>query len=198
MAIGAYPGTFDPPTVAHLAIAEAALREGGLDALELVVSRDPLGKTPSVPAFEDRIAVLEEVASSRSWLSVAVTDSRLIADAAAGYDAVVMGMDKWLQVVDPAWYGGSAAERDRAVASLPRVLLAARHGSPPPGDLPPRVRLLSVADAHGPVSSTLVRSGRVEWMLDEAARFDSATGAWSDPGRYVRERANRRRERGPG
>ncbi|HWE54551.1 MAG TPA: adenylyltransferase/cytidyltransferase family protein [Acidimicrobiales bacterium] len=184
MRTGAYPGTFDPPTVAHLAVAEAALQQGGLDAVVLVVSRAPLGKSPSVPSFEDRVAVLEEVAASRPWLGVQVSDQRLIADVVAGFDAVIMGMDKWLQVVDPRWYGGSASARDAAVASLPPVLLAHRPGSAGPPAVPDGVRLLEVAAGHGPVSSTLARAGRVEWMLPEAARFDARTGAWSRPERY--------------
>jgi len=183
--VGAYPGTFDPPTVAHLAIAEAALQQGGLDALHLVVSRLPLGKDPVVPSFEDRISVLETVAASRPWLEVQVSDHRLIVDAAAGYDAVVMGADKWLQVVDPAWYGGSADRRDQAVAALPLVLLAARAGSDTSTELPPGVRQLDLDPRHSGVASSLVRAGKLEWMLPEAATFDARTGAWSDPGRYA-------------
>lgn len=185
MLVGAYPGTFDPPTVAHLAVAEAALNQGGLDAVQLVLSRAPLGKTPSVPTFEDRLAVLEEVAANRPWLSVTVTERRLIAEVAAGYDSVIMGMDKWLQVLDPAWYGGSEAARDAAVAGLPRVLLAGRDGWSPSTPLPAGVILLDVHPTHGPVSSTLVRAGRTEWMVEEAARFDARTGAWTDPERYL-------------
>ena len=184
MRVGAYPGTFDPPTVAHLAVAEAALNQGGLDAVHLVVSRAPLGKNPSVPSFEDRLQVLEDVASTREWLEVRITDHRLIADVASGYDAVIMGMDKWLQVLDPTWYGGSEVRRNEALQALPAVLLAVRHGVEHPGELPSGVRLLDVHPAHGPVSSTLVRAGRTEWMLDEAARFDTRTGAWTDPARY--------------
>lgn len=184
MRVGAYPGTFDPPTIAHLAVAEAALNQGGLDAVHLVVSREPLGKAPSVPSLEDRLAVLEEVASTRDWLGIRVTDHRLIADVATGYDAVIMGMDKWLQVLDPAWYGGSAEARDAALAALPDVLLVGRHGSAPTEPFPRQVRFLEVHPAHGPVSSTLVRAGRAEWMLEEAARFDARTGAWTDQGRY--------------
>jgi hypothetical protein len=187
MRVGAYPGTFDPPTVAHLAVVEAALEQGGLDAVELVVSRRPLGKAPAVPTFSDRLAVLESVCSSRPRLSVVVTDARLISEACAGYDAVVMGADKWLQVVDTAWYP-SVDARDAAVASLPPVLLAGRHGAPL-CDLPAGVSLLDLDGLHGGVSSSSVRSGeRLDWMLPEAAAFDAATGAWSDPGRYVRER----------
>jgi hypothetical protein len=189
--VGAYPGTFDPPTRAHLAVAESALHQGGLDRVELVVSRHPLGKMPTVPSFEDRLAVLAELAAARPWLTVQVTDRRLIADVAAGYQAVVMGTDKWRQVVDPAWYGGSATARDRAVASLPPVLLAPRPGAPLPSRLPPGVSVLDLDPACGPVSSTGARSGRTEWMAPEAALFDARTGAWSDPARYGRRRANR-------
>lgn len=186
--VGAYPGTFDPPTVAHLAIAAAALEQGGLGALHLVVSRAPLGKTPSVPSFSDRVAVLSQVVASRPRLSVVVTDHRLIADVVSGYDAVVMGTDKWAQVVDPGWYGGSAAARDAAVASLPRLLLAVRGGDPVPADLPAGAVVLSVPADHGLVSSSSVRAGRREWMAPEAAEFDALTGAWSDPGRYLADR----------
>jgi hypothetical protein len=141
-----------------------------------------LGKTPTVPTFEDRLTVLEQVASSRPWLEIAVTDQRLIADVAAGYDAVIMGMDKWAQVMDPAWYDGSAAARDAAVAGLPPVLLVARrgHDAPPPG-----VPVLDVHPSHGRVSSSRARAGRTEWMVEEAAHFDRMTGAWTDPARYA-------------
>lgn len=190
MRIGAYPGTFDPPTVAHLAVAEAALQQGGLDVVHLILSRRPLGKAPSVPTFEDRLAVLEAVAANWPGLEVRVTEHRLIADVAAGYDAVIMGMDKWAQVADEAWYP-SAAARDEAVARLPEVLLAARDGvaAPPARSGGRTVTMLAVPADHGPVSSTLVRAGRVEWMVEEAARFDAATGAWSDPARYLSRRA---------
>jgi nicotinic acid mononucleotide adenylyltransferase len=185
MRVGAYPGTFNPPTVAHLAIAEAARRQGGLDRIELVLSRFPLGKDPAVPSFEHRLQVLNAVAASRPWLAVTVTDKRLIADVAAGYDAVIMGSDKWIQVCDPAWYGGSPQVRDAALARLPQVLLVERRGyeSVPLGR--DRGCLLIVDQDHAEVSSSQVRAGRRDWMAAEAAAFDAATGAWSHPERYL-------------
>jgi Cytidylyltransferase-like len=187
--IGAYPGTFNPPTVAHLAIAEAAWQQGGLDRVALVLSRSPLGKDPSIPAFQHRLAVLEAVAASRPWLVVTVTDKRLIADVAAGYDAVIMGTDKWSQVCDPAWYGGSIESRDAALACLPRLFIVERPGF---GAVPARpataLRLL-VPEDHAGVSSSLARTGRSEWMLPEAAAFDEATGAWSRPDLYLARQA---------
>jgi Cytidylyltransferase-like len=182
MTTGAYPGSFNPPTRAHLAIAQAAVRQLGLDRLDLIVSRVALGKEGvERPQLQDRLMVLEEVAASRPWLGALVTDHRLLADVAAGYDVVVMGADKWAQVVDPAWYGGSAAARDEAVARLPRVVVAPRPGYDTVG-----VHVLDVDPDHLHVSSTAARSHRADWMVPEAAAFDARTGAWTDPARYDR------------
>lgn len=173
---GCYPGSFNPPTRAHLAIAEAAREVAGLDRIDLVVSRVALGKEAvSVPPFDERVAVLRRVVASRSsWLGLVVTDLQLLVDLAAGYDVLVLGADKWHQVLDPTFYGGSAEARDAAVAALPPVAVAPRPGhedvAPPAGatvlELPPLLR-------HA--SSTAAREGRTEWMVDEAA----ASGLWS-------------------
>lgn len=165
--IGCYPGSFNPPTIAHLAVAEAAVAAGGLTRLDLVVSRIALGKEElEVPTLAERIEVLEAVAATRPWLGVAVTDARLIIDIARSYDAVVMGADKWRQVNDPAWYPDAAA-RDAAVAALPLVLVAPRGDDRPEG-----VRLLDLDEAHLQVSATAVREGAdhaIGWVLPEAA-----------------------------
>lgn len=47
--IGCYPGSFDPLTIGHLAVAEAALVHCALDRLDLVLSEDPLGKPAAEP-----------------------------------------------------------------------------------------------------------------------------------------------------
>jgi hypothetical protein len=168
--VGCYPGSFNPPTLAHLAVAEAAARQGGLARVDLVLSRVALGKEALVePTVDQRRAVLEAVAASRPWLGVAVTDARLIAEVAAGYDAVVMGADKWAQVLDPAWYEGSAAARDAAVAALPRVLVAPRGGMVPDG-----VELLAVPDDLRHVSASAVRAAGAaadRWLVPEARAF---------------------------
>lgn len=185
--VGCYPGTFNPPTVAHLAVAAAAHETGALERLDLVLSRRPLGKErPQVPTLADRVALLREVAASRPWLDVVVGDARLVVDLAAGYDAVVMGADKWRQVIDPAWYDGDTTARDDVLSRLPRVLVAPRAGDRPDG-----VDLLEVDEAHSEVSATAVREALPDarsWLLPEAAAFDARTGAWSAPERYRPER----------
>ncbi len=191
--VAAYPGSFNPPTVAHLAIAEAALHQGGLDRVELVVSRRALGKTSAPgPDLEDRLAVLQAISARRPWLAVRATDAQLIAEVAAGYDAVIVGTDKWAQIIDLAWYEGSALARDDAVARLPRLLLAPRSlDAGPEVEWPAGAQRLDLAARHLAVSSSAVRTGRREWMAAEAAAFDRDTGAWSDTGRYLRWRASR-------
>lgn len=190
--IGVYPGSFNPPTIAHLAIAEAACRAGHLDRLDLVVSEQPLGKgAVTVPSLEDRLSVLTALSATRPWLGLRRTTDQLLADIAAGADALVLGADKWAQVQDPAWYGGSASARDAAVARLPLVLVAPRPPFPLPQPVEGRVLILTLASEHEEVSSTAVRTGRREWMAPEAAEFDRSSGAWSEPDRYRSERHQR-------
>ena len=111
---GVFPGTFNPPTIGHLAICEAAITRHGLTRLDLVVSRDPLAKeVQRRPSLEERIEVIEASTEHLGIVRVVVTELRLIADIAHGYDVVVMGADKWRQVNDPVFY---ESEQHRAEA----------------------------------------------------------------------------------
>src|SRR4051794_31480590 len=177
MAIGVYPGSFNPPTVAHLAIAEAAVLQCGLDRVDLVISRHALGKDPAgLVALEHRVAVLDEIAATRPWLSTAVSDDRLVADLARGYDVVVLGADKWAQVADDAWYDGDPRRRDAVVAGLPRLALAPRAGAAAAAVPPPAGTVVLDVPAHLlPVSASAARSGRADWMAPEAR----AAARWS-------------------
>jgi hypothetical protein len=177
---GAYPGSFNPPTTAHLAIVEAAFAQCALDRIDLVVSRVPLAKgIVDVPSLAHRIEVLEASVGHDRRISVVVTDLQLIADIATGYDVVIMGADKWHQIHEVGFYG-SAAERDRAVGSLPEVALAPR----PPAEAPAEL-VLEVSPEHAPTSSSRARDGEIQLMTAAAQAFDQATGAWSDPDRYL-------------
>lgn len=62
--IGLLGGTFDPPHVGHIAIAEAARDELGLDRVLLVVANDPWQKTPlrHITSAEDRFAMVAAAA----------------------------------------------------------------------------------------------------------------------------------------
>ena len=173
--IGVYPGSFDPPTVAHLAVASAAVARRRARPARLRAVPQCAGQGgPAASSTADRFEVLQAVAEHRPWLGVRVDRRQLLADVAAGYDVVVMGADKWAQVLDPVWYG-SLAERDDALARLPRVLVAPRAGDHPTG-----VELLMVPEHLTDVSSTAARAGQGHWLLPEARAFAARTGVWSN------------------
>jgi predicted RNA-binding protein with PIN domain len=162
---GVYPGSFDPLTIAHLAVAEAAVRAASLDQLDLAISRHTLGKEHGgYTSIEKRVAAIERASAARPWLHGIVTDASLIADIARGYDVVVMGADKWAQVNDPAWYPDVEA-RDVLVASLPQVLVVPRPGYGVEG-----AETLEIDGAHADVSSTRARAGEHHLRPPETRR----------------------------
>ena len=62
--VGIYPGSFNPPTIAHLAIAAAARDQRSLDRVVLAHSHRVLGKGEvERPLFRHRVEVLEAVAA---------------------------------------------------------------------------------------------------------------------------------------
>ncbi len=173
--IACYPGSFNPPTIAHVAIADEARAQLGLRRVDLVVSRTALGKSaPPGPPLAERVAVLRTLSALRPWIDVAVSDHQLIVDISRGYDVVIMGADKWRQLLDPSWYGGSVARRDEALATLPLVAVAVRPPDPVP-EAHPRAVVLALDERYATVSSTIARSSHPKLMCPEAR----AAGYWS-------------------
>lgn len=158
--VGVYPGTFNPVTIAHLAIADAAVRQERLDHLDLVLSTEPIDKhgRDDLAPLDERIGTLELALGARPWARVTTSPHRLIAELARGYDVVVLGADKWAQVGDASYYDGDTQRRDEALAALPRCVVAPRAGF----SVPEGMRL-DVPEWVGEVSATAVRSGRREW-----------------------------------
>ena len=168
---GCYPGSFDPLTVAHVAIAEAAIEQCGLTSLDLVVSRVALAKEAGHAASLDaRVAAIE---AATPW-TCRVTGRQLLADIADGYDVLVVGADKWRQVLDPAFYGGSVQARDDALRRLPPVVaVAPRAGMDIELSSDGRVQVLRMLELPpwiGDVSSTAVRAGAHHWRAPQSSR----------------------------
>jgi hypothetical protein len=160
---GVFPGSFDPLTVAHVAIADAARTRFELERIDLVISRIALAKeSGGHSSLDERVAAIEAAAAAgRPWLAARVTDSKLIVDIAEGYDVCIVGADKWHQLHDPAFYGGSRAARDDALARLPLLAVVPRGRVEPPS--PHGLVVLHIGADHADVSSTAVRDGRHEW-----------------------------------
>lgn len=179
--VGVYPGSFNPPTIAHLALSEAARDQHRLDRVTWSISRTALAKeTIDHPVFEHRLDVLHQVAADVPWLEIVVTEAQLLVEIADGFDLVIMGADKWVQINEPHWYGGEDA-RDEAIAALPDVAVAPR----PPHDVPANL-LLRTEERHHHISSSKARAGELHLMLPPARSFAERSGAWLDPVGYDR------------
>ena len=157
--IAVYPGSFDPLTVAHVAVARAAVEQRGVERVDLAVSRTTLGKAHlDDSSLGRRTRQLQDAFGVHDWLGLVVVSTSLVVDIAQGYDLVVMGADKWAQVNDPHWYGGDPDARDAALRRLPAVAVAPRGGHAVPVDL-----ALEVPAELAHVSATAVRNGRSDW-----------------------------------
>ncbi len=181
---GVFPGSFNPPTIAHLAISQAALLPHNLDVVIWSVSEVTLAKEHvDHPRLTDRMTVLAQVAQDIDWLEVTLTQSQLLSDIASGFDVVIMGADKWHQIHDIKFYGNDPAKRDASIAALPTVAVAPR----PPDSVPAEL-MLDVEPELAEISSTAARhgTGNRSIMLAAAAEFDIVSGAWTDPDRYER------------
>ena len=198
--IGVMPGTFNPPTFAHLEMARRAVEHANLERVDWVVSTISLGKeTLERPTLRERVEVLEQVALEHPWLGVATSDHQLVADIAGGYDALIVGADKWAQINDVVWYTDGTA-RDEALRRLPAIVLVA----PRAGALDTRhcentsrtshtgdsgqndgerdtaaggYERLDISGHFSAMSSTLARTTASHLMLPIAA----ASGLWPSP-----------------
>ena len=136
-ALALLPGSFDPITLGHEALArEAAARVG---AVALVYSVRTLPKERSaIPALlseEERVNVLAAFCANRGRHVLGVASRGLLTEQVLAAserfpDAelwLIMGSDKVMQVLDPAWYRDRDAELD-ALFRKAGVLYAERAG----------------------------------------------------------------------
>ena len=182
--VGCYPGSFDPPTIAHIAIATAARDQCNLDVVDLVLSTVVLGKEDRHYRLAKRLAEVERcITPHAAWLRVVVTTHQLLADIADGYAVVILGADKWEQIQQPRWYGGSPSARDAALARLPVAAIAPRppHPLPSPSE---QTRILLLPDEREWhfVSSTAVRNGAEHFHAASPQTVERTTPTSEQPG----------------
>ncbi len=196
---GLLAGTFNPLTLAHVALAEAGVA-AGCGRVVLVMAPASLAKETVERAHPlDRLDWAVAWAAGRPWAAVAVSTAPLLVDMAealgralpgGGGVALLVGADKAAQLVDPRWYDDHPA----AMARLGRAasaLVAIRSGHevpelplevaplPTPGWVPSRsaTQARAVAAAGGDLS------GLVPGPVAAAV---AGTGAYDeDPARYL-------------
>lgn len=142
---GVFGGTFDPPHIGHVHVAEAVIGRLGLDELRILPSADPPhGKAP-VQAFADRVAMCEKAFEGRAGVVIDgregrregpsyTLDSLCELDGPAIDLVLVVGSD-WLGTLE-TWYRIDAilerahlaiVTRAGFTAMVPEVLKGARY-----------------------------------------------------------------------
>ena len=126
-------GAFNPPTLAHRALALAALGRG-YEAVVFALGTVTLDKRETGLALEDRLALLAELAAGDPRLGVVVHNAGLYADQAAALRrhfrqveelAFVVGLDKLPQILDPRYYANLRIGLARLLTSA-QLLVAPR------------------------------------------------------------------------
>jgi nicotinamide-nucleotide adenylyltransferase len=172
------PGSFDPITIAHAALAEAA--SSWADAIVLLYSVRTLakeGEAPEPPLLPEpeRIRSLEAFSRLGSKTVAGLCSHGLLVDQVRAGEVrfpsadlrLVIGSDKLLQLLDPKWY----EDRDAALGELfgrAAVMFAVREGDEEAvraaladadnAGWKDRILALDVSPAVAAVSSRMVRS----------------------------------------
>jgi nicotinate-nucleotide adenylyltransferase len=159
--VGLLGGTFDPPHLGHLVVAECARVELGLDEVRLLVAGDPWMKATVSPP-DDRVGMARAAVADDPHLRV---DAREVARSGPTYTADTLAE---LSRVEPdtVWFfvlgedaAASLAEWERAddAFELATFVVVTRPGSSPPdpATLPDRIVHLEIPQLE--VSSTELR-----------------------------------------
>ncbi|MBN9661236.1 MAG: hypothetical protein J0H49_23790 [Acidobacteria bacterium] len=156
------PGAWNPPTLAHLAMAEASLIWA--EEAVLVLPRAFPHKAPEGAPLERRAEWLVALAGQRPGLAVAWSDGGLFIDMArevrqalnANRVLLVCGRDAAERIV--GWDYGAGDSIDRQLEEY-ELLVAPRQGEyVPPAGLAARVHALHLGDGWHDVSSSEVRA----------------------------------------
>jgi nicotinate (nicotinamide) nucleotide adenylyltransferase len=159
------PGTFNPPTTAHLGLARAALAEAG--EVLFVLPRALPHKNWEGAGFDDRLRMLEAAAGPEPRFSIGASTRGLFIEIARECREIygphvrlsfLCGRDAAERIV--GWNYGAEGAIERMLEEFD-LLVAPRGGAyhPPPA-LGPRVRPLTWSPALEAVSATAVR-GRI-------------------------------------
>ena len=175
--IGLLGGTFDPPHLGHLVVAECALVELGLDEVRLLVAGAPWMKA-AVSTAQDRVAMVEAAVADAPGL---VCDAREVGRPGPTYTADTLAE---LRAEDPDAeiffvLGEDAAaalpdwERIGDAFALATFVVVTRPGNDPPDEasLPGPVVHLQIPQLY--VSSTdlrarFARGGATRWLVPPA------------------------------
>ena len=160
--LGILPGSFNPPTLAHIELANAGSRV--VDEVLFIVPSVLPHKEYSGASLEQRLAMLESAGFEMPH-SIATTDCGLYIDIGRDcreyYDSratlsFLCGRDAAERILN--WDYGQPGVVEELLQEF-ELLVAPRAGAfEPPVEFRDRVRLLDIAEGHDEVSSSEVRS----------------------------------------
>ena len=172
--VGLLGGTFDPPHLGHLVVAECALVELGLDEVRLLVAGEPWMKT-AVSSAADRVALVEAAVADSPGL---VCDTREVGRPGPTYTAdtlaEIRAEDPDAEVFFVLGEDAAAAlpdwERIADAFALATFVVVTRPGNDPPDEslLPGPIVHLEIPQLY--VSSTdlrerFARGGATRWLV---------------------------------
>ncbi len=83
--LGIFPGAFNPPTLAHLAVASAARDQHHLDHVVFLLPAEFPHKSYTGASFDDRIAMLQDAAGNEATFAIASSERGLFIDVARAF-----------------------------------------------------------------------------------------------------------------
>ncbi len=205
--VGVLPGSFNPPTAAHLELARAARRRFELDTVAFSLSSVIVDKERVEGLCrEDRLLLLALLTADDPWAAVVVVNRGLYSEQAPacstcfGGDAdlrFIVGMDKVLQIFDPRYYEDRDAALDTLFAHV-RLIAANREDwgdealralldRPENARYRDRVQPLTLSPHLRDQSSSAVRRGveggepAGDAVAPAVREFIEATGAYREP-----------------
>ncbi len=75
--LGIFPASFNPPTMAHLALIKEARKQGQLDEILILLDIQAMDKKPIGAAFEDRLTMLKRAFGRDAKISMGVSNRGL-------------------------------------------------------------------------------------------------------------------------
>lgn len=168
--LGILPAAFNPPTVAHLALADAAALAAGLNQVVFCLPRLLPHKRFDGASFEQRVQMLRAAVGDptlgRASRAAAISDQGLFLNVArefrrlCGPDvelALICGADAAERIVDWDYSGGPSIEEQLEEY---RMLVGSRGNAyVPPMDLQSRIECFDLPPEVASISSSDVRSG---------------------------------------
>jgi nicotinate-nucleotide adenylyltransferase len=180
--IGIFPGAFNPPTKAHLALARAAREQHDLAQIVFLLPEQFPHKLYTGASFDDRLAMLRDACGADPGLAIASSEHGLFIDIARAFRAggprleicLLCGKDAAERIVHWDYTGApSFAEQLEEF----RLLVASRQGEyQAPATLEDKMGLITLPAAWDEVSSSAVReaiaAGRPwrHWVEDAVAQ----------------------------